>query len=275
MKIDMHCHVKEGSPDSKISLDEYITILKANGYEGIVITDHDTYDGYRHWKNNMKGKVHDDFVVLKGIEYDTSDGGHILIIMPQGVKMRLLELKGMPVAALIDFVHRHGGVLGPAHPCGEAYMSFANTKRYYKNPELMKRFDFVEVFNACEPLESNEKAAKLAFKYGKLGIGGSDAHNPNSAGMAYTKLPERVTCETDLIELIRKKANFEVGGILYNKTLKDRLGKANKILVYSFWIYNRTGELIKRRARKRKSALENPMSAIDPIEIEYLASYKA
>lgn len=275
MKIDMHCHVKEGSPDSKISLDEYITILKANGYEGLVITDHDTYNGYRHWKNNMKGKVHDDFVVLKGIEYDTSDGGHILIIMPQGVKMRLLELKGMPVAALIDFVHRHGGVLGPAHPCGEAYMSFANTKRYYKNPELMKRFDFVEVFNACEPLESNEKAAKLAFKYGKPGIGGSDAHNPNSAGMAYTKLPERVTCETDLIELIRKKANFEVGGILYNKTLKDRLGKANKILVYSFWIYNRTGELIKRRARKRKSALENPMSAIDPIEIEYLASYKA
>ncbi len=275
MKIDMHCHVKEGSPDSKISLDEYITILKANGYEGIVITDHDTYDGYRHWKNNMKGKVHDDFVVLKGIEYDTSDGGHILIIMPQGVKMRLLELKGMPVAALIDFVHRHGGVLGPAHPCGEAYMSFANTKRYYKNPELMKRFDFVEVFNACEPLESNEKAAKLAFKYGKPGIGGSDAHNPNSAGMAYTKFPERVTCETDLIELIRKKANFEVGGILYNKTLKDRLGKANKILVYSFWIYNRTGELIKRRARRRKSVLENPMSAIDPIEIEYLASYKA
>lgn len=275
MKIDMHCHVKEGSPDSKISLDEYITILKANGYEGLVITDHDTYNGYRHWKNNMKGKVHDDFVVLKGIEYDTSDGGHILIIMPQGVKMRLLELKGMPVAALIDFVHRHGGVLGPAHPCGEAYMSFTNTKRYYKNPELMKRFDFVEVFNACEPLESNEKAAKLAFKYGKPGIGGSDAHNPNSAGMAYTKLPERVTCETDLIELIRKKANFEVGGILYNKTLKDRLGKANKILVYSFWIYNRTGELIKRRARKRKSALENPMSAIDPIEIEYLASYKA
>ena len=34
MKIDMHCHVKEGSPDSKVSLDEYITILKANGFEG-------------------------------------------------------------------------------------------------------------------------------------------------------------------------------------------------------------------------------------------------
>ncbi len=274
MKIDMHCHVKEGSPDSKISIDEYITILKANGFGGMLVTDHDTYNGYRHWKNTIKGKKHEDFVVLKGIEYDTCDAGHILVIMPQGVKMRLLELRGLPVSVLIDFVHKNGGVLGPAHPCGEAYMSFANTKRYFKNPEIMKRFDFVEVFNACEPIESNENAAKLAFKYGKPGVGGSDAHNAHSCSMGYTELPEPVTCETELIELIRKKAQIQAGGMLYNKTLKDKLGKASKILVYSFWIYNHTGELIKRRARRRKSMLENPMDAIDPIEIEYLASYK-
>ena len=132
MKIDMHCHVKEGSPDSKISLDEYITILKANGFDGMLITDHDTYNGYRYWKNEMKGKQHEDFVVLKGIEYDTIDAGHMLIIMPEGVKMRLLEIKGLPLAVLTDFVHRHGGVLGPAHPCGEPYMSYTNTKRYFK-----------------------------------------------------------------------------------------------------------------------------------------------
>jgi len=275
MKLDMHCHVKEGSPDSKVSLDEYITILKANGFNGMLITDHDTYDAYRHWKKNMKDKVHQDFVVLKGIEYDTRDGGHILVIMPQGVKMRLLELKGLPVSVLIDLVHANGGILGPAHPCGERYMSFTNTKRYYKNPEIMKRFDFVEVFNACEPLESNEKAAKLANKYGKIGIGGSDAHNPTAVGMGYTELPEYVSCETDLITLFRKKVKVEAGGMLYNKTLKDRLGKANKILVYSFWVYNTAGELMKRRQRRRKSTLENPMTAIDPIEIEYLASYRA
>ena len=275
MKLDMHCHVREGSPDSKISLEEYITILKANGFGGMLITDHDTYNGYRHWKKHMKDKAFEDFVVLKGIEYDTCDAGHILVIMPEGVKMRLLELKGLPVSILIDFVHRHGGVLGPAHPCGAPYMSFMNTRRYFKSPELMKRFDFVEVFNACEPIESNEKAAKVAYKYGKPGIGGSDAHNPIAAGMGYTKLPERVTCETELISLIRKKTDFEVGGMLYNKTLKDRLGKANKILVYSFWVYNRAGALIRRRQRMRKSVLENPMTAIDPIEIEYLASYKS
>ncbi len=62
--------------------------------------------------------------------------------------MRMLEMRGLPAAVLIDFVHRNGGILGPAHPCGGKYLSFTNTKRYFKNPELIKRFDFMEAFNA-------------------------------------------------------------------------------------------------------------------------------
>lgn len=167
MKIDMHCHVKEGSIDSKVGVEEYITILKKHGFQGMVITDHDTYNGYRYWKENIKGKKHTDFVVLKGIEYDTRDAGHILVIMPEGVKMRLLEMRGMPLALLIDLVHRNGGVLGPAHPCGEKYMSFTNARRYYLSPEIVKRFDFVEAFNSCEPVSSNSGAEKLAEKIWK------------------------------------------------------------------------------------------------------------
>ena len=40
--------------------------------------------------------------------------------------------------------------------------------------------------------------------------------------------------------------------MLYNKTTKEKLGKANKILVYSFWIYNKTGGLIKKKQTKEK-----------------------
>ena len=162
MKIDMHCHVKEGSIDSKVGLEEYITILKKHGFQGMVITDHDTYNGYRYWKEHIKGKKHTDFVVLKGIEYDTRDAGHIIVIMPEGVKMRLLEMRGMPLAVLIDLVHRNGGVLGPAHPCGEKYMSFTNARKFYQSPEIVKRFDFAEAFNSCESVRCNAGAEKLA-----------------------------------------------------------------------------------------------------------------
>ena len=246
------------SIDSKVGLDEYITKLKEHGFEGMLITDHDTYKGYRHWKYHMKGKVHEDFVVLKGIEYDTYDAGHIICIMPEGVKMRLLEIKGLPVSVLIDFVHRHGGILGPAHPCGEKYLSFAHTKKFYKSPEIIKRFDFIEGFNACEPEESNAGAMKLAMKYKKPAIGGSDSHKLDCVSLAYTELPERVTCETELISLIRSKVPIGVGGTIYGKTTKDKIGKANKLLVYSFWFYNKGGALLKMRKRKEKGQVENP-----------------
>lgn len=270
MKIDMHCHVKEGSIDSKVGLDEYITRLEEQGFDGMLITDHDTYKGYRHWKYHMKGKVHKDFVVLKGIEYDTSDAGHIICIMPEGVKMRLLELRGMPVSMLIDVVHRHGGILGPAHPCGGKYLGFTNTKRFRKSPEIIRRFDFIEAFNACEPAESNEGAMKLAKEYYKPGIGGSDSHKLECVGLGYTELPEYVTCETELISLIRRKAPIESGGTLYGKTTKDKMGKADKILTYLFWVYNKSGALLKRRKRRKKGEIENPVDPIDPIEIPYL-----
>ena len=269
MKIDMHCHVKEGSIDSRVGIEEYITILKEHGFQGMVITDHDTYNGYRYWKKNLKGKKHTDFVVLKGIEYDTRDAGHILVIMPEGVKMRLLEMRGMPLALLIDLVHRNGGVLGPAHPCGEKYMSFTHARRYYLSPEIVNRFDFIETFNCCEPKDSNAGALKLAEKYGKVMTGGSDSHKTDCVGRAYTILPEPVKTETELISLIHKKTAFKTGGVYYNKTTKEKIGKVNKLLVYSFWVYNKSGELMKRRGRNKKMEEEHPFDPIDPIELYY------
>ena len=143
------------------------------------------------------------------------------------------------------------------------------TKKFYKSPEIIKRFDFFEAFNACEPEESNAGALKLAYKYKKPGIGGSDAHRPDCVGMGYTILPEPVTCETELISLIHKKTAFKAGGTLYGKTTKEKIGKINKLLVYSFWVYNKSGELLKRRGRNKKMEEEHPFDPIDPIELYY------
>ena len=274
MKIDMHCHVKEGSIDSKVSIEDFILRLKEKGLDGMLVTDHDTYNGYRYWKETIKGKKYEDFVVLKGIEYDTLDAGHILIIMPQGVKMRLLELRGLPISLLIDFVHHHGGICGPAHPCGEKYMSFTNTKRYQRSPEILAKFDFVETFNACEPPESNGGARLLAEKYGKPQTGGSDAHKLDCAGLAYTIFPEPIHTELDLIMQIRKKAATKPEGEFYTKTTKDKIGKVNKLLVYSFWFYNKGGALLRKHRRKNKIQAEQPIDPIDPIEIPYLKNIK-
>ena len=51
MKFDMHCHTKEGSMDGKVMIEEYIRTLKRKGFGGMLVSDHDSYDGYREWKN--------------------------------------------------------------------------------------------------------------------------------------------------------------------------------------------------------------------------------
>lgn len=252
LKIDMHCHTKEGSLDAKVPVEQYIERLKELGFGGMVITDHDSYKGYRAWKKDIKGNKHTDFLVLKGIEYDTFGAGHILVIMPETVKLRILEMRGLPAHILISIVHSNGGILGPAHPYGEKYMSLAHTRAYRRDPRIMKRFDFVETFNSCEPQEANEMACKLAAKYHKVGIGGSDSHRYDCIGTAYTEVPDDITCESDLIASVLRGDPFAVGGTLYKKTKKDKIGQLKHLLAFSFYVYNKVAGLVKVRKRNVK-----------------------
>lgn len=247
MKLDMHCHTREGSPDGKLSLLENIEILKQKGYQGMLISDHNSYKAYRYYKK-LKKKP-EDFVVLKGIEYDTLNAGHILVIMPTGVNLPILELRGLPLLVLIEIVHFYGGILGPAHPCGERFLSICNTLRGKLSEHVYRRFDFVEGYNACEDADSNMRAMALAKKYNLPCFGGSDSHKEDCAGLGYTVLQEDITCETDLINYIRAGKKTMIGGRHYAHTTKAKLGRANDVLVYSFWIYNKFLALLRRKAR--------------------------
>jgi len=253
MKFDMHCHTKEGSIDGRVSIDDYIRILREKGFQGMLVTDHNSYNGYRYWKEEIKGRRDEDFIVLKGIEYDTINAGHMLVVMPEGVKPRILEVRGMPVSLLLTIVHAYGGIVGPAHPFGEKYMSFGGTKVFQrlKDP-LMRKFDFVETFNACESPESNRAARELARQYYLPGFGGSDSHKEDCVGVAYTKFSDPITCESELIAAVKKKAPMKAGGEYYHGTTREKIGVASHVLVYSFWLYNKTAALLRTHRRHVK-----------------------
>ncbi|MCI9314550.1 MAG: PHP domain-containing protein [Lachnospiraceae bacterium] len=247
MKLDMHCHTKEGSPDCKFELLENIRLLKEKGFHGMLITDHDSYKAYRYYKKLSEKPQ--DFVVLKGIEYDTIDAGHMIIVMPTGVKLPILELRGLPVLLLVEIVHHYGGIIGPAHPCGEKFLSIRSTLRDKIAGNIYRKFDFVEGYNACEDADSNMRAMRLAKEYDLPCFGGSDSHKPDGAGFGYTILQENITSETDLINYILSGKPTMVGGIHYEHTTKAKLGRVNKVLVYSFWLYNKSSALLRRKAR--------------------------
>jgi len=259
MKLDMHCHTAEGSSDSKVSIIDYIKLLKEYGYDGMLVTDHDSYNGYRYYVNH-KSEAPDDFVVLSGIEYDTFEAGHFIVIMPDGEELDVLECRGLKVYDLIDLVHKHGGIVGPAHPCGEPFLSVFSTGRFKNQVEqkrLMSQIDFIETFNCGEDREANDRAIALAKKYNVPMTGGSDAHWEPCVGLAYTLLQEKVTNNNELIAYIKAKKHTKVWGMPYPGTLKARLGKWNKLLVYGFFPYNKYGAFID--GRKRKEAYERDL----------------
>lgn len=188
MRFDLHCHTKNGSLDGRIDIEDYVRLLRQKGFDGMLVTDHNTYNGYRAWKELRKRTdEYDDFVILKGVEYDTIDAGHILVVMPDGLKLRILEVRGLPVQLLVKIVHRYGGILGPAHPFGAKFLSAMCSEKLKKDPELIHQFDFVEAFNTCELPGSNQKARELARIYQKPAFGGSDSHKEKYVGTADRK----------------------------------------------------------------------------------------
>lgn len=257
MKFDMHCHTQEGSIDAKVPIEEYIRSLREQGFGGMLVSDHDSYNGYRAWYKNVKGKKYKDFVVLRGIEYDTRNGGHVLVILPEGVYLPILEYRGMPVQLLIRMVHQYGGILGPAHPYGARHMSFVTTQQPLKRrrgnmARILGQFDFIEAFNACEPAERNEQARKLAEHFDKPMFGGSDSHKHDCVGMAYTELPDWIRRESDLITYIKSNPMIECGGSIYYKPLYGLIGFIMDMYAKMFFWYNQGGALVHGSNRKRE-----------------------
>jgi predicted metal-dependent phosphoesterase TrpH len=237
VKFDLHCHTREGSIDSKVPLTTYVTTLKEKGYSGMMITDHDSYKGCQAWDKIKDNPECQNFTVIKGIEYDTRDAGHFLVIMPDGVELDVLCLRGMKLKTLIKIVHHYGGILGPAHPYGVRCSSAMLFKTLAKEPHLVREFDFIETFNTCESPLSNILARKMALKFGKPGIGGTDAHEEKYLGMAHTEIDANITCNNDMISAILAHRIVDCGGTEREFTRKAKM-KESKYAVWGFKLYN-------------------------------------
>lgn len=250
MKFDLHCHTKEGSLDAKTDVRTYIMRLIALGYDGMLITDHNSYKGYETWKK-IKSTLSftKPFIVLKGIEYDTIDAGHYIIVLPEHINLKILELRGLTLDMLEKIVHSHGGILGPAHPYGTGCVSLMNTKIGKKAPHMFHKFDFVEGYNGCEKALSNVLACKLARKYKKPVIAGSDAHRANIIGSAYTIFDQPIRNNQDLIQYINEKKQPEIPGLLDYLVLKENIGLRQHLIDTGFFVYHHLFSILNRPIR--------------------------
>lgn len=209
MKIDMHCHIRGGSKDALIGLKATIKALKKKGYSGMLITDHNSYQGYL--KNRGKPFMQDlvDFSIFVGVEYDTSDVGHVIIILPTNTLYnKLFEKHGMSLEDTSKLVREDGGVLGLAHPYAHGRFGLDWNMGGRKSEELsiekvMAYIDFIEIFNGTVSRLANVRAKELALKFNKVGVAGSDSHRKSTTGLCSTVFLDGLKDNNDLIKAIK------------------------------------------------------------------------
>lgn len=252
MRFDLHCHVKGGSIDSRVTLERFIELLQIQDFDGMMITDHDSYRACRYWDRIKDDTKYKDFVVLRGIEYDTRDAGHFIVVMPDDLYLKVLTIRGMRLARLISIVHGNGGILGPAHPYGIRSSSAMLFGFLAKHPNVIHEFDFIETFNTCESPLSNMLAHKMAGKYGKVGTGGTDAHDEKYIGMGYTDIDYNVRCNNDLITAIKENRIIDTNGIERKATTRSKM-KDSQLGVLGFKVYNQGISKILKPYRKRQA----------------------
>ncbi len=219
MKFDLHCHTLEGSPDATVSIKNTISKLKEKDFDGVLITDHNSYKGYK----SLDLDELQEFKVLRGVEYDTKDAGHFIIVLPTGMDYEIFTLKGMCLEDTIKVVHALGGIIGPAHPFDYYKLGLCNNPNWLRKIDLIKQLDFIETFNACGRDYGNILSAQLAEFLDKPNFGGSDSHREESVGLGYTKFNEVINNENDLIRVV-KNGNFLTttsDGEIFKKSLMN------------------------------------------------------
>lgn len=189
LKCDLHVHTN-ASTDGESSVEDVLEAAITAKLDAVAITDHDTMDGV----NSALAAQRSDILIIPGIEVSTKQG-HLLVlgttqmISPkQDVLETIADAKKLGAITIIPhpFHHlRHGVGL----KCKEALLTA----------------DAIEALNSRYIIGSaNQKATKIAKKYGLTTTSGSDAHNCMFVGFGVTEIDAEERTVAAILNAIRK-----------------------------------------------------------------------
>ena len=167
-KFEVHCHTT--ASDGRVTPTYVVKKLASMGFDGVVITDHDTVDGL---KEGQKAAKKYGLIFVPGIEITTP----ICDILGIGINK---VLEGHPKDVIRE-IHKLGGVAVLPHPAVDDY-----SEEFKERLKIIKLFDAIEIVNGHVSAEKNIKALEIAEKYGLPKTAGSDSHFENDIGAVYT-----------------------------------------------------------------------------------------
>ncbi|HII77098.1 MAG TPA: PHP domain-containing protein [Methanolinea sp.] len=170
LRCDLHVHTNF-SRDGESSVEDILRRAEVIGLGAVAITDHDTVLGARYAL-----ECDTSVVVIPGIEISTKQG-HLLAL---GITRTVPA--GRDFLETATLARSLGATLILPHPY-----------HLWRHGVGLKLKSGVEAVDAVESFNSryitgaaNRKAARIARKFGKPCVGGSDAHNARFVGFGQT-----------------------------------------------------------------------------------------
>jgi len=209
---ETHMHTSEGSKCATNTAAQQVQAYKQRGYTGVIITDH-FINGYctcpRHlaWDDKMR-------YVTSGYIAAKKEGARCGLDVFFGWEFSYKGADFLTYGLGLDFLIAHpnidkttpqqysklvraaGGYIAQAHPFRKA----SYIKKIDIDPYIL---DGVEVFNASDPPEHNQKAEKFAKKHGLPMQAGTDSHSVNSNFVSGIALKRRAANIQDIIADIK------------------------------------------------------------------------
>ena len=220
--IDMHCHTGWGSGDSHTDPNVLIEQAKAYGLSGLCITEHN-----QTWEQKRIERLADkhSFLLLGGMEVDTTDFGHVLVF---GVREPRRFQRFPTAAELRVIVDKAGGAMVVAHPFRKREKPSTTDFTHGRSLEMFEQaldmavfdiVDAVEVHNGLAGDVEKSFADAVASARELPTTGGSDTHRHPEVGATFTVFPDGIETERDLIDAI--KAGEMHGGDWQRESIPD------------------------------------------------------
>ena len=214
-RYETHCHTLYASACSSLDAETMVALYLANGYDGIVVTDH-FFNGntaispslgwkervgafYGAYMNVRKEGEKRGLKVFFGFEYSYSGTDFLAYGMGPDFLCRHPEMMALSVKSWLAFAKKSGALCIQAHPYREA--DYIDHIRLFPSDT-----DGMETVNAARDERCNRLADILADEYSLLKTGGSALHSVRQPLLSGVETEERMDSLPDLMRAIRSGA---------------------------------------------------------------------
>lgn len=196
--MDLHCHTR-ASFDGVAEPEALVARAAERGLTHIAITDHETVDGALEAVATAPPGIH----VLVGSEVNTPQGDLIFVFLDHALP------RGLSARDAIEAGREQGALVGIPHPFDPGRRSLLLDPA---NEALVDLVDWIEAWNGRVGLAAvNDRAAALAKRKGKPGIGASDAHTLLEIGAASTTMTGDPSTPAGLLAALRGELTINTG----------------------------------------------------------------